>query len=76
MTLQVGLKGKTPKNLAGYIAIVNELLAIYGIRKMKFLKPYLNDIITIVNREKLAAVKTEGSNFLKEVYKWMTKEAA
>ena len=75
MTLLIGLKGKTPKTLAGYITVINELLTIYGIKKMKYLKPYLNDVITIMNREKLLAVKTEGMNLLKEAYKWMTKDA-
>lgn len=50
MTLMVGLKGKVPKNLAGYIAMINELLAIYGMKKMKFMKPYMNDVVTILNR--------------------------
>ena len=58
MTIIIGLKGKTPKNLAGYFAVINELLTIYGIKKMKYLKPYLADVVTILNREKLLAVKT------------------
>ena len=41
---------------------------------MKYLKPYLTDVITILNREKLVAVKTEGMNLLKQAYKWMTKD--
>jgi hypothetical protein len=61
----VGLKGKTPKNLAGYITIINELLKIYGIKRMKFLKPYLSEVVVILNREKLVAVKTEGINLIK-----------
>lgn len=40
MTILLGFKSKTPKIIAGYLAMVNELLAIYGIRKMKYLKPY------------------------------------
>ena len=50
MTVMIGLKGKTPKTLAGYIAVINELLAIYGIKKMKYLKPYMNDVVAILNR--------------------------
>lgn len=42
MVILLGLKSKTPKIIAGYIAIINELLAIYGIKKMKYLKPYLS----------------------------------
>ena len=50
MTIKVGLKGKVAKSLAGYISIINELLTIYGIKKMKYLKPYLGDIIVVMNR--------------------------
>ena len=32
------------------------------------------DIVTILNREKLVAVKTEGLNLLKESYKWLSKD--
>ena len=74
MTLMVGLKGKVPKTLAGYIAMINEVLSIYGMKRMKFMKPYMADIVTILNREKLVAVKTEGMNLLKETYKWLGKE--
>lgn len=65
MALLVGLKGKVPKTLAGYLAFLNELLTIYGMKRMKFFKPYFPDIVTILNREKLVAVKTEGMNLLK-----------
>ncbi len=50
MAILVGLKGKVPKTLAGYIAFLNELLAIYGMKRMKFLKPYYPDIVIILNR--------------------------
>lgn len=73
MTILVGMKGKVAKNIAGYISITNELLAIYGITRMKNLKPYLPEIIGILNREKNSAVKTEGLNILKEAYKWLSK---
>ena len=69
-----GFKGKPAKNIAGYLGIVNELLAIYGIKKMKYLKPYLNEVVRIVSTEKLPAIKNEGMNLLKNAYKWMSKE--
>lgn len=50
MTLMVGLKGKVPKTLAGFLAMINEVLAIYGMKKMKYMKPYMPDIVTILNR--------------------------
>ena len=50
MTIMIGLKGKTPKILAGYIAMICELLAIYGVHKMKLLKPYFPDVVVIMNR--------------------------
>ena len=42
------MKGKVAKNLAGYLAIVNALLAIYGIKKFKYMKPYIPDIVKIL----------------------------
>lgn len=57
MTILVGLKGKTAKNIAGYLTIINELLAIYGISRMKNLKPYMHEIVSVLNREKNTAVK-------------------
>lgn len=74
MAILVGLKGKVPKTLAGYIGFLNQLLKIYGMKRMKFFKPYFSDIITILNREKLVAVKTQGINLLKQCYKWLSKE--
>jgi hypothetical protein len=41
---------------------------------MKYLKPYLPEVIRVIGAEKLAAVKTEGFNTLFEAYKWMSKE--
>jgi len=41
------------------------MLTIYGIKRLKFLKPYFPDLVTILNREKLVAVKTEGMTILK-----------
>lgn len=34
-------------------------------KRLKYLKPYFTDIVVILNREKLVAVKTEGMNILK-----------
>lgn len=75
MTILVGFKNKTPKIIAGYNSVLNELLAIYGIKRMKYLKPYLPEVIRVIGAEKLAAVKQEGMTTLKEAYKWMGKEA-
>ena len=50
MAILVGLKGKTPKNLAGYIEMVQKLLAIYGIKRMKYLKVYLPEVVKILNK--------------------------
>ncbi len=74
MLILVGFKNKTPKIIAGYNSVLNELLAIYGIRRMKYLKPYLPEVVRVIGAEKLAAVKQEGMNTLKEAYKWMGKE--
>ena len=50
MSILIGLKGKTPKNLSAYIGMINELLSIYGIKRMKFLKPYIPEVVKILNR--------------------------
>jgi hypothetical protein len=57
MIILLGLKNKTPKIIAGYIALLNELLTIYGIKKMKYLKPYFAEIVRVITTEKLVAVK-------------------
>lgn len=74
MLILIGFKNKTPKLIAGYNSALNEILAIYGIKRMKFLKPYFPEVIRVIGAEKLAAVKTEGMNTLKEAYKWLGKE--
>lgn len=58
MLILIGFKNKTPKMIAGYNSVLNELLAIYGIKRMKFLKPYIPEVIRVIGAEKLAAVKT------------------
>ena len=65
MLLLVGFKNKTPKIIAGYNSVLNELLAIYGIRRMKYLKPYIPEVVRVIGAEKLAAVKQEGMTTLK-----------
>ena len=41
---------------------------------MKYLKPFLPDVVRVMNTEKLPIVKNEGINLLKSGYKWMGKE--
>ena len=48
MLILIGLKNKTPKIIAGYISVLNELLAIYGIKRMKYLKPYMSEIVRVI----------------------------
>ena len=57
MLILIGFKNKTPKIIAGYNSVLNEILAIYGIKRMKFLKPYMPEVIRVIGAEKLAAVK-------------------
>ena len=57
MLIVLGFKNKVPKTIAGYISVLNELLAIYGIKRMKFLKPYFSEVVRVIGAEKLAAVK-------------------
>lgn len=56
-TIIEGLKSKTPKIIGGYLGIMNELLDIFGIKSLKYLKPYVGDIVRVMNSEKLPAVK-------------------
>lgn len=65
MLILVGFKNKTAKIIAGYNSVLNELLAIYGIRRMKYLKPYLPEVVRVIGAEKLPAVKTEAMNTLR-----------
>lgn len=74
MTLLLGFKSKTAKNIAGYNAVLNELIAIYGVKRLKYLKPYFSEVLRVISTEKLPAVKTEAMATLKEAYKWMSKE--
>lgn len=45
----LGMKGKIAKNIAYYLTMIAELLAIYGIKKMKYLKPYIPEIVKLLN---------------------------
>lgn len=74
MVILTGFKSKAGKTIAGYNAVLNELITIYGVKRLKYLKPYFSEVLRVISTEKLPAVKTEGMNTLKEAYKWMTKE--
>jgi hypothetical protein len=74
VAILAGLKGKIIKTVTGFIAALNELLPIYGIKKMSLLKPYYPDVIKLISNEKLPAIKTEGMNLLKEAMKWLTRD--
>jgi hypothetical protein len=54
--------------------MIAELLAIYGVKKMKYLKPYIPEVVKLLNDKKDIAIKTEGSNIIKEAYKWLGKD--
>jgi len=41
MVLLSGFKTKTPKTIAGYNAMLNEIINIYGVKRLKYLKPYI-----------------------------------
>ncbi len=73
MVILSGFKSKTPKTIAGYNAMLNEIINIYGVKRLKYLKPYIPQVVRVIGAEKLAAVKTEGMNTLKQAYKWMSK---
>lgn len=51
------MKGKILKNVAYYLALIIELLAIYGIKKMKYLKPYIPEIVKLLNEKKDIPIK-------------------
>ena len=74
MLILTGFKSKPAKNIAGYNAVLNELMKIYGVKRLKYLKPYLPEVVRVLGAEKLPAVKNEGMTTLKEAYKWMSKE--
>lgn len=52
-----GFKSKPAKNIAGYLTILNELISIYGVKKLKYLKPYIPEIVRVLCNEKLPAIK-------------------
>lgn len=41
---------------------------------MKYLKPYINEIVKLLNDKKDLGIKTEGMNILKQAYKWLGKD--
>lgn len=42
MVILTGFKSKAGKTIAGYNAALNELIAIYGVKRLKYLKPYFS----------------------------------
>lgn len=54
--------------------MIVELLAIYGIKKMKYLKPYIPEVVKLLNDKKDIAIKNEGMIIIKEAYKWLGKD--
>lgn len=68
------MKGKILKNVAYYLALIIELLAIYGIKKMKYLKPYIPEIVKLLNEKKDIPIKNQGTTIIKEAYKWLGKD--
>jgi hypothetical protein len=54
----MGFKSKIAKNIAGYNAMLNELVTIYGAKKFKYFKPYIPEVVRVISNEKLLAVKT------------------
>lgn len=42
MVILTGFKSKAGKTIAGYNAVLNELIAIYGVKRLKYLKPYFS----------------------------------
>jgi hypothetical protein len=53
----LGMKGKIAKNIVNYLTVIIELLTIYGIKKMKYLKPYIPEIVKLLNDKKDVAIK-------------------
>lgn len=68
------MKGKILKNVAYYLTLIIELLAIYGIKKMKYLKPYIPEIVKLLNEKKDIPIKNQGTTIIKEAYKWLGKD--
>jgi hypothetical protein len=38
--------------------MLNEIINIYGVKRLKYLKPYIPEVVRVIGAEKLAAVKT------------------
>lgn len=41
---------------------------------MKYLKPYIPEIVKLLNDKKDVAIKSEGILIIKEAYKWLGKD--
>lgn len=48
----MGLKGKLAKSITSYLTVIIELLNIYGVKKMKYMKPYMADVVKLLNDKK------------------------
>lgn len=49
IVLLMGFKSKIPKNIAGYNAVLNELIAIYGAKRFKYFKPYIPEVVRVIS---------------------------
>ncbi len=56
-SILLGMKGKILKNIVYYLTVILELLAIYGIKKLKYLKPYIPEIVKLLNDKKDIPIK-------------------
>lgn len=61
----LGMKGKINKSIAYYLTMIIQLLTIYGIKKMKYLKPYIPEIVKLLNDKKDVAIKAQGMSIIK-----------
>jgi hypothetical protein len=49
MVLLSGFKSKIAKNIAGYNAMLNELILIYGAKRLKYFKPYIPEVVRVIS---------------------------
>ena len=49
MVILTGFKSKTGKIIAGYNALLNELISIYGVKRLKYLKPYFSEVLRVIS---------------------------